>query len=288
MFDALLDEFASASVSPGAWIEPLLSALNVNHAALLTRIAAVFDALTHAIVVLLSLAPAPVVIATLALAALCAAGWRMGGLTAAGLALCALLGMWHATLQTIALVTLAVLFSIALGIPLGVAASRSPRAQALARPILDLMQTLPPWVYLVPAVILFGLGTVPALLSTIVYGIAPMVRLTVLAMTQIPRERLELGAAIGATPLANLRKIELPSALPTLLVGVNQCILLSLSMVVLAGLVGAGGLGAEVTRGLTRLDFGLGLRASLAIVALAIVMDRVFRGTIPAIYLKAV
>jgi len=169
-----------------------------------------------------------------------------------------------------------------------VAVSRSPRTQALARPVLDLMQTLPPWVYLVPAVMLFGLGTVPALISTIVYGIAPMVRLTVLAMNQIPRERRELGAAIGARRLELLRKIELPSALPTLLVGVNQCILLSLSMVVLAGLVGAGGLGAEVTRGLTRLDFGLGLRASLAIVVLAVVMDRVFRGAIPAIYLKAV
>jgi len=281
MFDAL-------SVSPGAWVEPLLTHLNVNHAAFFARVAAVFDALTGAIVALLTLADAPVVIAILAVAALCAAGWRMGALTAAGLALCLLLGMWAATVQTIALVTLAVLFSIALGIPLGVAASRSPRAQRLARPLLDLMQTLPPWVYLVPAVMLFGLGTVPALISTIIYGIAPMVRLTVLAMNQIPHERRELGAAIGATPLEALRKIELPSALPTLLVGVNQCILLSLSMVVLAGLVGAGGLGAEVTRGLTRLDFGLGLRASLAIVALAIIMDRVFRGTIPAIYLKAV
>ncbi len=112
-----------------------------------------------------------------------------------------------------------------------------------------------------------------------------MVRLTVLAMVQIPHERIELGQAVGVTKFDILRKIEIPSALPTLLVGVNQCILLSLAMVVLAGLVGAGGLGAEVTRGLTRLDFGLGLRASLAIVSLAIVMDRVFRGAIPTVYL---
>jgi len=288
MFDDFLDRLTGGALSPGAWVEPLLTTLNVNHADVFARIAAVFDALTSAIVALLTLAAAPVVIAVLALAALLIAGWRMGLLTAAGLALCGLLGLWYATLQTIALVTLAVGFAMAAGIPAGVAVSRSPRTQALARPVLDLMQTLPPWVYLVPAVMLFRLGTVPALISTIVYGIAPMVRLTVLAMNQIPRERRELGAAIGANRLELLRKIELPSALPTLLVGVNQCILLSLSMVVLAGLVGAGGLGAEVTRGLTRLDFGLGLRASLAIVALAVVMDRVFRGAIPAIYLKVV
>lgn len=275
----------STFVSPGSIVGPALSWLNVHYHHVFVNIATFFTAGVSSIVWALTLVPAPFVIGILAIAALVVSGWRMGVLTALGLSLCALLGMWDATLQTIALVVLSVLISISFGMPIGILVSRSERLQSLIRPILDIMQTLPPWVYLVPAVILFGLGTVPALISTIVYGIAPMVRLTILAMTQIPQERIELGKAIGVTKLELLKKIELPSALPTLLVGVNQCILLSLAMVVLAGLVGAGGLGAEVTRGLTRLDFGLGLRASLAIVAIAIIMDRVFRNAIPEIYL---
>ncbi|WP_411036924.1 ABC transporter permease [Shinella sp. BYT-45] len=273
-------------LSPGAFAGPALSWLNVHYHGVFSAIAAFFDFWVNGIVTVLSLAPPPVVAVILAVVALLLSGWQKGLLTLAGLMLCMVLGMWDATVQTIALVVLAVLFSIAAGIPIGILLSRSARAEAAARPFLDIMQTLPPWVYLVPAVILFGLGTVPALISTIVYGIAPMVRLTVLAMAQIPQERLELGAAIGARKGEILRKIELPSALPTLLVGVNQCILLSLAMVVLAGLVGAGGLGAEVTRGLTRMEFGLGVRASLAIVMLAIIMDRVFRGAIPDVYLS--
>ncbi len=278
---------AEVIVSPGSVVAPALTWLNVNHHGVFAAIAGFFDFWVSGIAGLLNSFDPVIVIALLSVGALLIAGWRMGILTAVGLVICLAMGMWLATMQTIALVLLAVLLSIALGIPLGIAISRNKRLQVLARPVLDLMQTLPPWVYLVPAVILFGLGTVPALISTIVYGVAPMVRLTILAMTQVPRERIELGRAVGATRFEMLRKIELPSALPTLLVGVNQCILLSLAMVVLAGLVGAGGLGAEVTRGLTRLDFGLGLRASLAIVALAIVMDRVFRGAIPATYMPA-
>ncbi|GLO53562.1 ABC transporter permease [Pseudomonas putida] len=278
---------AEVIVSPGSVVAPALTWLNVNHHGVFAAIAGFFDFWVSGIAGLLNSFDPAIVIAVLSVGALLIAGWRMGLLTLVGLAVCLGMGMWLATVQTIALVLLAVLLSMAFGIPLGIVISRNKRLQALARPVLDLMQTLPPWVYLVPAVILFGLGTVPALISTIVYGVAPMVRLTILAMTQVPRERIELGRAVGATRFEMLRKIELPSALPTLLVGVNQCILLSLAMVVLAGLVGAGGLGAEVTRGLTRLDFGLGLRASLAIVALAIVMDRVFRGAIPTTYMPA-
>lgn len=275
---------SDAYVSPGAVVGPALTWLNVHHHEFFSGVASFFNAGVTGIVWVLSTVPAPLLIIILGIAAMVGAGWRMGLVTALGLVLCQLLGMWAATLQTVALVLLAVITSISLGIPIGILVSRSKRMQLWARPLLDIMQTLPPWVYLVPAVILFGLGTVPALISTIIYGVAPMVRLTILALTQIPKERIELGKALGATKMDLLRKIELPSALPTLLVGVNQCILLSLAMVVLAGLVGAGGLGSEVTRGLTRLDFGLGLRASLAIVAIAIIMDRVFRNCIPRAY----
>lgn len=273
-------------ISPGSVVAPALKWLNLNYHGVFEFIANVFDYAVHAIMGLLNLAPTPASIGALALAAGLVAGWRRGLLTVLGFAVCVVLGMWTATVQTIALVTISVFVSISLGIPAGVYLSKRPRMQALTRPLLDVMQTLPPWVYLVPAVILFGLGTVPAMISTVVYGLAPMIRLTILAMSQIPHERIELGAAIGATKLDILKKVELPSALPTILVGINQCIMLSLAMVVLAGLVGAGGLGAEVTRGLTRMDFGLGLRASLAIVFLAIIMDRVFRGAIPTIYLS--
>lgn len=154
------------------------------------------------------------------------------------------------------------------------------RLDAAVRPLLNIMQTVPPWVYLIPAVIIFSLGKVPAIIATIVYGIPPMMRLTTLAFNQIPKDLLELGQAMGAKPRDILFKIEIPTATPTLMVGLNQCILLSLAMVVLAGLVGAGGLGAEVTRGLTRMEMGLGLRAGLAIVAVALLLDRLSRGAL--------
>ncbi len=275
----------SFQLSPGSVFGPALSWLNINYHGVFSAVSAFFDFWVSGLVFLLSAAPAPVVAGVVGVIAFGVAGWRIGLLAVVGLLMCSVLGMWEATVETIALVILAVVFSISIGIPIGILLSRSERMQAISRPVLDMMQTLPPWVYLVPAVILFGLGSVPALISTIIYGIAPMVRLTILAMAQIPHERTELGAAIGARKFEILRKIELPSAVPTLLVGVNQCILLSLAMVVLAGLVGAGGLGSEVTRGLTRMEFGLGVRASLAIVILAIVMDRTFRGAIPSMYL---
>lgn len=276
----------SLQFSPGALVTPVLSYLNVHYHDAFMVVATVFNDWISAIVSLLSLASPPITIAVLAFAALAVAGWRMGLLCAGGLALCLGFDMWQPTVQTIAVIALAVSFSVLMGIPLGVLLSRSERLRAVARPVLDVMQTMPPWVYLVPAVILFGLGVVPALLSTIIYGIPPMIRLTALAMSQIPESRVELGRAIGASRRAIFWKIELPSAMPTLLVGVNQCVLFSLGMVVLAGLVGAGGLGAEVTRGLSRMEFGLGMRASIAIVALAIVLDRVFRGAIPKKYLQ--
>lgn len=271
-------------VSPGSYLDPALSWLNVNLHWLFAAISRFFDMLVTAGVDLLLVAPPLVMIAVLAALATFLASWKHGLLCLLGLLLCHVFDMWEATAATIILVLIAVIFSICVGVPIGIGISRRKWLESVSRPLLDVAQTLPPWVYLVPAVILFGLGAVPALLATIVYGIAPMVRLTVLAMSQVPDDRIELGQAIGASNGEILRKIEIPSALPTLLVGVNQCILLSLAMVVLAGLVGAGGLGAEVTRGLTRMDFGLGVRAGLSIVALAIVLDRVFTGMIPASY----
>ena len=190
------------------------------------------------------------------------------------------MGLWTASMQTIALVLVAVAISVAIAFPLGILASRDKRLERALRPVLDVMQTVPPWVYLIPAVIFFSLGPVPALIATVVYGVPPMLRLTTLALNQVPKPLLELGDALGATRATILWKIELPTAKPTLLVGLNQCILLSLAMVVLAGLVGAGGLGAEVTRGLARMELGVGLRAGLSIVAVALLLDRLSRAAL--------
>ncbi|GLS21130.1 ABC transporter permease [Labrys miyagiensis] len=205
---------------------------------------------------------------------------RTAILAVVALGFCLVMDLWRQSMETIALVLVAVVISVVIAVPLGILAARRPRLEAALRPILDVMQTVPPWVYLIPAVIIFSLGQVPAIIATIIYGIPPMLRLTTLGFKQVPNDLLELGQAIGAPPRAILTKIEVPSSMPTLLVGLNQCILLSLSMVVLAGLVGAGGLGAEVTRGLTRMEMGLGLRAGLAIVAVAILLDRLTRAAL--------
>lgn len=275
----------SIQVSPGAVVAPVISWLNTRHHDVFVAVGDAFSSLIGAIMHVLSLAPAPATIAGLSLVVLIVAGWRGALICAAGMAACYGLEMWDATVQTIAVILLSVAFSVVLGVPLGVLMSRSETLKVVSRPILDMMQTMPPWVYLVPAVILFGLGVVPALISTIVYGIPPLIRFTILAMSHVPENRIELGHAIGATRRSIFWKIQLPSAMPTLLVGINQCVLFSLGMVVLAGLVGAGGLGSEVTRGLSRMEFGLGMRASLAIVILALVLDRIFRGAIPKRFL---
>ena len=270
----------SIRISPGAWLAPAVEWLNGNFHAGFSFISGTVEAGLSAVEALLLALPPWAMIPAAALAALAALGWRMGLLVLGCLGFGFLVGLWEATMQTIALVTVAVIVAVAIAFPLGILAARRPRVEAALRPILDIMQTVPPWVYLIPAVMIFSLGRVPAIMATIVYGIPPMLRLTTLAFRQVPADLKELGLATGAPPRAILFKIEIPSARPTLLVGLNQCILLSLAMVVLAGLVGAGGLGAEVTRGLTRMEMGLGLRAGLAIVAVALLMDRVTRSAL--------
>lgn len=270
----------SFQISPGTWLAPAVEWLNSNFHAGFSLISTVVETGLSAVESLLLALPPWAMIPAAALVALAALGWRMGLFVLGCLGFSFLAGLWEATMQTIALVTVAVIVAVAIAFPLGILAARRPKVEAALRPILDIMQTVPPWVYLIPAVMIFSLGRVPAIMATIVYGIPPMLRLTTLAFKQVPKDLKELGAAIGASPRSILFKIEVPSARPTLLVGLNQCILLSLAMVVLAGLVGAGGLGAEVTRGLTRMEMGLGLRAGLAIVAVALLLDRVTRSAL--------
>lgn len=266
-----------ALISPGDVVAPALTWLNTHAHGLFQAISVSVEAVLAAAEAALTALPAPVMAVMIVGLVLWRQGLGMAALSAACLALAGLSGLWIATMQTVALVTLSVLVAVLIAFPLGVLAAKRPKLEATLRPVLDLMQTVPPWVYLIPAVMIFSLGKVPALLATVIYGIPPMLRLTTLAFRQVPRELVELGAASGATPWQTLTRIEIPSARKTLLIGLNQCILLSLAMVVLAGLVGAGGLGAEVTRGLTRMEMGLGLRSGLSIVAVAIFMDRITR-----------
>ncbi|ALI06986.1 MULTISPECIES: proline/glycine betaine ABC transporter permease [Pseudomonas] len=271
---------ADLRFSPGEFLAPVVDWLNANLHGLFVVISQVVEAVLGLVEHLL-LAPHPyMMIAIVFVAAFIFATKRVAVFAALMLAFCLFSGLWVASMQTIALVSVSVLISVAIAFPLGVLAARVKRVDDAFLPILNIMQTVPPWVYLIPAVILFSLGRVPAIIATIVYGIPPMLRLTTLAFKQLPKDLLELGQASGASPKDILFKIELPTAAPTLLVGLNQCILMSLAMVVLAGLVGAGGLGAEVTRGLSRMEMGLGLRAGLAIVAIALLLDRLSRGAL--------
>ena len=186
-------------------------------------------------------------------------------------------GYWAATLETLSLVIVSALFSTLIGVPIGIAAAHRPRLFAAIRPVLDLMQTLPTFVYLIPTLVLFGLGVVPGLISTVIFAVPAPIRLTHLGISSVPRTLLEAGDAFGATPMQRLWKIELPSARPTILAGITQCIMLSLSMVVIAALVGAGGLGVPVVRALNSVQVDIGFEAGIAIVLLAIILDRISR-----------
>ena len=186
-------------------------------------------------------------------------------------------GYWLATLETLSLVMVATLTSAAIGVPLGIAAAHRPRLLAALRPVLDLMQTLPTFVYLIPTLVLFGLGVVPGLISTVIFALPAPIRLTHLGISSVPKPLIEAGEAFGATPMQLLWKVELPSAASTIVAGITQCIMLSLSMVVIAALVGAGGLGVPVVRALGSVQVGMGFEAGFTIVLLAIILDRISR-----------
>ena len=188
-------------------------------------------------------------------------------------------GYWLATLETLSLVLVAATLSTLIGVPIGIAAAHRPRLFLALRPVLDLMQTLPTFVYLIPTLVLFGLGVVPGLISTIIFALPAPIRLTHLGISSVPQALREAGEAFGATPMQLLWKVELPCAAPTIVAGITQCIMLSLSMVVIAALVGAGGLGVPVVRALNTVQVGMGFEAGFAIVLLAIILDRMSRPT---------
>ncbi|WP_230531481.1 ABC transporter permease [Microvirga roseola] len=201
-------------------------------------------------------------------------GWKFALASGAALLLIVGMGLWKETIETLALVTAATAIAITIGIPLGILMARSPMTAAGARPLLDLMQTMPAFVYLIPAAMFFGLGAVPGTIATVIFSMPPVVRLTALGLTQVNREFVEAGLAFGCTDRQLLFKVQFPLALPSIMAGVNQTIMLGLSMVVIASMIGAGGLGNTVLTGIQRLDVGLGFEGGLAVVILAIILDR--------------
>ncbi|MBD9652091.1 proline/glycine betaine ABC transporter permease [Ensifer sp. ENS09] len=188
------------------------------------------------------------------------------------------LGLWDLTMQTLALMLMATIVSVVIGVPMGIFVAKSRTVRSITLPVLDVMQTMPSFVYLIPALMLFGLGKVPAILATIIYAVPPLIRLTDLGIRQVDHEVVEAATAFGGSPNQILFGVELPLATPTIMAGLNQTIMMALSMVVVASMIGARGLGEQVLNGIQTLDVGKGLEAGIGIVILAIVLDRITQG----------
>lgn len=267
------------------WKLPLGWAVKQGITWLQNNATAFFDAVTAVIDFLVDgltnvLSHVPMLVLTLAFAGAAYAlhrSWKLSLFVVIAFVIITNLGYWEATLQTISLVGFSTLASVALGVPLGVACAHRPWLYSTMRPVLDLMQTLPTFVYLIPTLVLFHLGAAPGLISTVIFAIAAPIRLTYLGVVSTPLALREAGEAFGATKSQLLWKVELPFALPTIMAGVTQCIMLSLSMVVIAALVGAAGLGTPVVRALGTVNIPMGIEAGVSIVLLAIVLDRVCR-----------
>lgn len=259
----------------GEWVEAGIDWINTYLRFLLTFIRNVGDAINDGVTDVLLFLPAPFMILVFALIAWLIRSWRLAIGVLISFALIWSMGQWVTSMQTLALVAIATMTAIIIAVPLGILAAKNETASKIIRPVLDLMQTMPAMVYLIPAITFFSIGAVPALFSTIIFSLPPAVRLTELGIRQVDTETVEAGHSFGATEGEILRGIQLPLAVPSIMAGINQVIMLALSMVVLAGMVGAGGLGGAVVGGISSLDVPLAVEAGLAVVVVAIFLDRV-------------
>src|SRR6056297_1095077 len=268
-------EFSLPRIPLGAGVEAALDWLTMVLSPLTRAFSEIVELGIEGIVDGLSLIPPVILVVLIALLS-----WK---LATRGVAIFALIGLlfvwninlWSATLSTIALVLISTIIAVALGVPLGILAGLSERFHAIVKPILDFMQTMPAFVYLIPAIPFFGLGPVAAAFATVIFSIPPAIRLTALGIRQIDAEMIEASEAFGTTTMQKLFKVQLPLALPTIMAGVNQTITLALSMVVIAAMIGAGGLGGEVWRAIQRLRPGQGFEAGIAVVIVAMLFDRI-------------
>jgi len=261
----------------------------VNHGVewLLKNFGSSFDAFTKFVTNItdslrsdLGFLPWFVIILIFALLAWRAKGWRLALGTTLGLFLIYDLQLWAPFLDTLILVLIASFVSLIIGIPLGILAARSNRFHRVLSPVLDFMQTMPSFVYLIPALMFFSLGTVSAVFATVIFSMPPVIRLTDLGIRQVPEDLVEVGEAFGSSPSQMLWKIQLPLAMPTIMAGINQTMMLSLSMVVISAMIGAQGLGAGVLAGISQMDIGKGFEYGLAVVILAMILDRLSQGVV--------
>ena len=259
----------------GDGIDTAVNYILDNFSPFLDLIASAIGFVTGTIQDALLALPMPVGIAIFVALSLWRVGLGFGLLTGIALWLVDHMGLWSAMMETLSLVIASTLMAMIIGLPLGIAMARKDSVAAIVRPILDLMQTMPAFVYLIPAAMFFGLGAVPGAIATVIFAMPPVVRLTNLGIRQVHHEFIEAGNAFGCTSTQLLFKIQLPNALPSIMAGINQTIMLSLSMVVIASMIGAGGLGNTVLTGIQRLDVGTGFEGGLAVVILAVILDRI-------------
>lgn len=274
MLEGLLEQ-ARARLPLGQWINAAVDYLVEHNGSVFDDIGRVIEVAGGAVEAALQALPAWLVILLATVLAWRRVSPRFAALAALSLLLIAVLGYWQLTMATLALTLSATVISLALGVPLGILAARSRRVEAALRPLLDFMQTMPAFVYLIPAVMLFGLGRVPGVLATVIFAMPPAVRLTAIGIRQVDREQLEAAQAFGASRWQLLYKVQLPLALPAIMGGINQTVMMALSMVIVTSMVGAGGLGGEVLSSIQQLDVGLGFESGLCVVLLAIVLDRI-------------
>jgi glycine betaine/proline transport system permease protein len=262
----------------GAWSNTAVDWLTTNFENAFDLLTNVLDAAIQGSVDALLAIPSLLFIALAsALAYFLQRSWKLSLFVILGLLLTLNFDLWKATIETLVLVLYATLASLLIGVPVGIVASRRPVVYQMLSPVLDLMQTLPTFVYLVPVLIFFGLGPVPGLIATVIFVVPSPIRLTYLGISQVPKPLVEAGESFGCTKWQLLLKVKLPAALPTIMAGVNQTIMLSLSMVVIAALVGAGGVGAPVIRALNQRNVPLSIEGGFTIVILAIILDRIIR-----------
>lgn len=271
---SILDPYAAFSIPLDDWVDVALDWLVSNFRPFFQAIKWPVDQVLTGVEAGLTAIPPLIMTLLIALIGWQVAGLGMGVFTLIALAVLGFLGIWEEVMVSLALVLTAVAFCIVIGVPLGIIAARRDRFERGLRPILDAMQTTPAFVYLVPVVMLFGIGNVPGIIVTIIFALPPLIRLTNLGIRQVPPDVIEASTAFGASPRQLLFKVQLPLALRTIMAGINQTLMLSLSMVVIASMIAVGGLGQMVLRGIGRLDMGLATVGGVGIVLLAIVLDR--------------
>lgn len=274
----IMDWLTENKLPIGKWAKQSVEWLTTNAAWFFDGLALVIQAMIDAILWVLQLLPAPwFILVVAAVAYVWRRSWQLSLFVLLSLGFIVNQGYWEQTTETLALVLASTIVCMGLGVPIGIATARRPWLFAMIRPILDLMQTIPTFVYLIPALVLFGLGMVPGLIATVIFAIPAPIRLTHLGISSTPKPLIEAVQAFGGTKWQVLTKVELPWAMPQIMAGMTQTIMLSLSMVVIAALVGADGLGVPTVRALNQVNIAMGFEVGLSIVALAILLDRLFR-----------